>query len=59
VFDGATKPNPEVSLHYCLLLGVREDNDRGEDGEGFNTPVCRLVLQPKAKIIVISSKNLR
>ena len=41
VFDGTLKPNPEDSLHYCLLLGGGDTNDRGEDGEGFNTPVCR------------------
>ena len=41
VFDGTLKPNPENSLHYCLLLGGGDTNDRGEDGEGFNTPVCR------------------
>ena len=42
VFDGMLKPNPEDSLHYCLLLGDGDVNDRGEGDEGFNTPVCRL-----------------
>ena len=41
VFDGMLKPNPEDSLHYCLLLGDGDINDRGEGDEGFNTPVCR------------------
>ncbi len=41
VFDGTLKPNPENSLHYCLLLGDGDINDRGEGDEGFNTPVCR------------------
>ncbi len=41
VFDGTLKPNPEDSLHYCLLLGGGDTNDRGEGDEGFNTPVCR------------------
>ena len=35
------KPNPEDSLHYCLLLGDGDINNRGEGDEGFNTPVCR------------------
>jgi len=41
VFDGTLDPNPEDSLHYCLLLGGGDINDRGEGDEGFNTPVCR------------------
>jgi len=41
VFDGTLDPNPEDSLHYCLLLGGGDTNDRGEGDEGFNTPVCR------------------
>ena len=41
VFDGTFKPNPEDSLHYCLLLGDGDINNRGEGGEGFNMPVCR------------------
>ena len=41
VSDGMPEPIPEDSLHYCLLLGGGDTNDRGEDGEGFNTPVCR------------------
>ena len=41
VFDGTLKPNPENSLHYCLLLGDGDINDRGEGDEGSNTPVCR------------------
>ena len=41
VFDGTLEPNPEDSLHYCLLLGGGDTNDRGEGDEGFNTPVCR------------------
>ena len=39
--DGMLEPIPEDSLHYCLLLGGGDTNDRGEDGEGSNTPVCR------------------
>ena len=41
VSDGMLKPNPEGSLHYCLLLGDGDINDRGEGDEGSNTPVCR------------------
>ena len=41
VSDGMLKPNPEDSLHYCLLLGDGDINNRGEGDEGFNTPVCR------------------
>jgi hypothetical protein len=41
VFDGTLDPNPEDSLHYRLLLGGGDTNDRGEGDEGFNTPVCR------------------
>ena len=41
VFDGTLKPNPEDSLHYCLLLGDGDINNRGEGDEGFNMPVCR------------------
>ena len=41
VFDGTLDPNPEDSLHYCLLLGDGDINDRGEGDEGCNTPVCR------------------
>ena len=41
VSDGMLEPIPEDSLHYCLLLGGGDTNDRGEDGEGFNSPVCR------------------
>jgi hypothetical protein len=41
VSDGMHEPIPEDSLHYCLLLGGGDTNDRGEDGEGSNTPVCR------------------
>ena len=41
VADGMLEPISEGSLHYCLLLGGGDTNDRGEDGEGFNTPVCR------------------
>ena len=41
VFDGTLKPNPEDSLHYGLLLGGGDTNDRGEGDEGSNTPVCR------------------
>mgnify|MGYP007059382525 CR=1 FL=1 len=42
VFDGMLERNPEDSLHYCLLLGGGDVNNRGEGGEGSNTPVCRL-----------------
>ena len=41
VSDGMHEPIPEDSLHYCLLLGDGDINDRGEGDEGFNTPVCR------------------
>ena len=41
VSDGVLESIPEDSLDYCLLLGGGDTNDRGEDGEGFNTPVCR------------------
>ena len=41
MFDGTLEPIPEDSLHYCLLLGGGDTNDRGEGDEGFNTPVCR------------------
>ena len=41
VSDGMFKPNPEDSLHYCLLLGDGDINDRGEGDEAFNTRVCR------------------
>ena len=41
VFDGKLDQNPENSHHYCLLLGDGDINDRGEDDEGSNTPVCR------------------
>lgn len=40
VSDGMLQPNPEDSLHYCLLLGDGDINDRGEGDEGFNTRVC-------------------
>ena len=42
VSDGILKPNPESSLHYCLLLGDGDINNRGEGDEAFNTRVCRL-----------------
>jgi len=42
VSDGMLKPNPEDSLHYGLLLGDGDINNRGEDVEEFNTLVCRL-----------------
>ncbi len=41
VSDGPLEPIPEDPLHYCLLLGGGDINDRGEDSEGSNTPVCR------------------
>ena len=41
VFDGTLQPNPEDSLHYCLLLGDGDINNRGEGDEAFNTRVCR------------------
>ena len=41
VSDGMPEPIPEDSLHYCLLLGGGDTNDRGEGVEGSNTPVCR------------------
>ena len=40
VSDGMRGPISEGSLHYRLLLSDGDINDRGEDGEGFNTPVC-------------------
>ncbi len=42
VSDGTLNPNPEGSLHCCLLLGDGDINNRGEGDEGFNTPVCRV-----------------
>ena len=41
VADGRREPNPEGSLHYCLLLSDGDINNRGEDVEEFNTLVCR------------------
>ena len=41
VSDGRLEPNPEDSLHYSLLLGDGDINNRGKGDEGFNTPVCR------------------
>jgi hypothetical protein len=41
VSDGRLKPNSEDSLYDCLLLGDGDINNRGEGGEGLNTPVCR------------------
>ena len=41
VSDGKLHPDSEVSLHYCLLLGDGDINNRGKDVEGFHTPVCR------------------
>jgi hypothetical protein len=35
VSDGTLEPSPENSLHYCLLLGDGDINNRGEDDEGF------------------------
>lgn len=40
VADGMLNPNPEDPLHYCLLLGGGDTNNRGEGDEGCNTPVC-------------------
>ena len=45
VFDGMLKPNPEDSLHYCLLLGGGDTNDRGEDGEGLSMWFSRCALR--------------
>ncbi len=42
VSDGMRNPDSEDLLHYCLLLGDGDINNRGEDDEGFNTPVCSL-----------------
>lgn len=42
VSDGRLEPTPEDSLHYSLLLGDGDINNRGEGDEGSNTPVCRL-----------------
>ena len=42
VSDGTRNPTSEDLLHYCLLLGDGDINDRGEDDEAFNTRVCRL-----------------
>ncbi|MDP6468265.1 MAG: hypothetical protein QF918_11030, partial [Pirellulaceae bacterium] len=42
--------NPEGSLHYCLLLGDGDINDRGEGDEAFNTRVCRLRGAQKASM---------
>ena len=41
VSDGMHEPIPEDSLHYCLLLGDGDINNRGEGDEAFNTRVCR------------------
>ena len=41
VSDGRLEPNPEGSLHYSLLLGDGDINNRGKGDEGSNTPVCR------------------
>ena len=49
-FDGMLKPNPEDSLHYCLLLGDGDINNRGEGDEAFNTRVCRLRGAQKASM---------
>ncbi len=35
VADGRPQPRPENSLHYCLLLGDGDINNRGEDDEGW------------------------
>ena len=50
VFDGTLQPNPEDSLHYCLLLGDGDINNRGEGDEAFNTRVCRLRGAQKASM---------
>jgi hypothetical protein len=50
VSDGMLKPNPEDSLHYCLLLGDGDINNRGEGDEAFNTRVCRLRGAQKASM---------
>jgi hypothetical protein len=42
VADGTLELNSEGLLYYSLLLGGGDTNNRGEDNEGFNTPVCRL-----------------
>ena len=44
VSDGMLEPIPEDSLHYCLLLGGGDTNDRGEDGEGLSLWSSRYVL---------------
>lgn len=41
VSDGTLEPDPEDSLHYRLLLGDGDINNRGKGDAGFNTPVCR------------------
>ena len=35
VSDGKLEPSPENSLHYRLLLGDGDVNNRGEDDEGW------------------------
>ena len=51
VSDGMLQLNSEGSLHYCLLLGGGDTNNRGEDDEGFNTPVCSLCICWQRSII--------
>ena len=51
VSDGILQPNSEDSLHYCLLLGGGDTNNRGEDDEGFNTPVCSFCVCLQRSII--------
>jgi len=43
VSDGALKPNPEDSLHYGLLLGGGDTNNRGE---GDELTGCRVAADP-------------
>ena len=54
VSDGRLWPNPEDSLHYCLLLGDGDINDRGEGGEAFNTRVCR----PRGALVSVDSRAI-
>ena len=51
VSDGMLQSNSEGSLHYCLLLSGGDTNNRGEDDEGFNTPVCSLCICWQRSII--------
>ena len=58
VSDGMLEPIPEDSLHYCLLLGDGDINNRGEGDEAFNTRVCRLRGAQKASMRSLHTRVL-